>query len=144
MRSVCHLDHCSTMSNWAGSVPCLPDKLSSPYRCREQGIMSVLSGCSLAAMMYSWSERRILTVKLNLCAWGTAINDKPNDRMNKRVLIAGCSVVLKGSVTVDWHTRCLPSLILHIPSWEINGCVLIAFSVLTFIGVAEVALPQNR
>lgn len=44
--------------------------------------MSVLSDCLSAAMMC-----RILTVKLDLCAWGNTIYDKTNDRINKRVLI---------------------------------------------------------
>lgn len=45
---------------------------------------------------------------------------------------------------MDWHTRCLPSLILRIPSWEINGGVLIPLSVLTFIGVAVVAFSSKQ
>lgn len=43
---------------------------------------------------------------------------------------------VRESVTVDWHAQCLPSLILRIPFWGINGRVLISLSVLTFLVVA--------
>lgn len=49
---------------------------------------------------------------------------------------------------MDWHTQRLPSLIHRIPSREINACILIPLTVLTFIGVVVVAPllppPQNR
>lgn len=62
--------------------PCL-----QTCRCREQREVSVSSDCLSAAVMCSWCECSILTVKLDLGAWGNTINDKTNDRINKRALI---------------------------------------------------------
>lgn len=84
--SVCRVDcvallrwHCP-MSAWWSSV------LHSQVQRAEgnEGFIRLFVSCSDVQMI--WKEE-ILTVKLELCAWGRAINDKTNDRMKKRVLI---------------------------------------------------------
>lgn len=84
--SVCRADHVALpgwhrpMSAWWSAV------LDSQVQRAEGNVGLIRLFVSYSDVQMIWKED-FLTVKLELCAWGWAINDKTNDRMKKRVLI---------------------------------------------------------
>lgn len=144
MRRICHLDCCSTKSYGAGSVPSLPDKafLDSQVQRAEQNVGFIRLFVTCNDVQLIWKED--LTVKLDVCAWGSAINDKASDRMNKRVLIAAVQLCQRKCNYGLTYTVSTKYMLLNIPFWEFNSCVLIPLSVLIFIVVVIAFFLQNR